>query len=120
MALLLFSLQLPPVIIMIDHLPCHSAIDTYIFTCDKSGFIRAEEEHHIGDIHRVSHPARRVLGSVRAGVFSVRGVDPARRDGIDADFSGECDGHGVGQCSDAAFCRGIAFGVRLAHPVAGG
>ena len=120
MALLLFPLQLPPVIIMIDHLPCHSAVDTYIFSRYEPCFIRAEEEYHIGDIHWVPHPACRVLGSVRAGVFSVRGVDPAWRDGIDADFSGERDGHGVGQCSDAAFCGGIAFGIRLAHPVAGG
>ena len=40
---------------MIYHLSGHAAIDTYVLTRDETSLVRAEKEHHIGDVHWVAH-----------------------------------------------------------------
>ena len=41
-------------IAMVNHLSGHTAVDAYILACNEAGFVGAEEQHHIGDIHRVA------------------------------------------------------------------
>ena len=48
------SIQRPTIIAMINHLPGHATVDANILACDESRLVRAEEQHHIGDIHRVA------------------------------------------------------------------
>ena len=48
------SIQRPTMIAMVNHLSGHTAVDAYILACDESRLVRAEEQHHIGDIHRVA------------------------------------------------------------------
>ena len=39
---------------IINHLFSHATVDANILACDESRLVRAEEQHHIGDIHRVA------------------------------------------------------------------
>ena len=48
------SIQRPAVVTMVNHLSAHTAVDAYILACNESCLVRAEEQHHIGDIHRVA------------------------------------------------------------------
>ena len=41
-------------IAMVNHLPGHAAVDADILACDESRLVGAEEQHQIGDIHRVA------------------------------------------------------------------
>ena len=41
-------------IAMVNHLTGHASVDADILACDEAAFVRAEEQHHIGDIHRVA------------------------------------------------------------------
>ena len=103
---------------VIDHLFCHAAVDADIFAGDETRLVRAEEEHHVGDVHRVAHAACGVLRGVRALVFRAGGVDPSGGYGIDADPPCKAYGERVRERRDAALGRGVAFRLRLAHPVA--
>ena len=46
--------QSTAIIAMINHLPGHATVDADILACDESRLVGAEEQHHIGDIHRVA------------------------------------------------------------------
>ena len=48
------SIQRPTMIAMVNHLPGHASVDADILACDESRLVGAEEQHHIGDIHRVA------------------------------------------------------------------
>ena len=50
----------PPTIAMINHLFCHTTVNTDVFTCDKARFFRAKKQYHIGNIHGNS-PQNRFL-----------------------------------------------------------
>ena len=39
---------------MVNHLPAHATVDADVLACDESCLVGAEEQHHIGDIHRVA------------------------------------------------------------------
>ena len=105
---------------MVDHLFRHAAVDADILPCDKPGLGGTEKEDHVGDVQGISHPSRRVLGGVGSRVLSKSGVDPAGRNGIDADVSGETHGQGVGEGGNAAFGSRVALRLGLAHPIPGG
>ena len=74
---------------VVDHLMCHTAVNADILARDKTRHVRAEIEHHIGNIGRISDPARRLLHGVRAFVNGIVIVDPSGRDGIDPHLAGK-------------------------------
>ena len=39
---------------MVNHLTGHASVDADILACDEAGFVGAEEQYHIGDVHRVA------------------------------------------------------------------
>ena len=53
---------------MIDHKLGHSPVDTDVFSSDETSLLRAEIEHHTGDIERRPHPACGMLRCVRAAI----------------------------------------------------
>ena len=105
---------------VIDHESCLAAVDADILTGDKASLVRCQEENHVGDIHGISHPAGRLLGSVRSFIDRIGGIDPAGADGIDPYLPGKADRQGVGQGGDTAFGSGLAFTLGLTHPIPGG
>lgn len=111
---------MPTVIPMIDHLSCHTAVDANIFTRDKACHIRAEIEHHVCNIERITHPARRLLDCIRTMIDGKPVINSAGRYGIDAHLPCKADGKRVCQGRNAAFRRRIALSFRLAHAVTRG
>ena len=105
---------------MVDHLAGHAAVDADVFAGDEARLVRAEEQHHAGDVQRGAHPPGGLLSSVRAGPYRVAGLDPARGDAVHPHSARKAHRQGVGQRRDAAFGRGVALGLGLAHPVPGG
>ena len=104
---------------MVDHQAGLAAVDADILAGDETSLVGSQEQHHVGDIQGIAHPAHRLLDGVGAFVDGVVGVDPAGADGIDPDFSSEADCQRVGQGGDAALGGGVAFGLGLAHAVPG-
>ena len=72
---------------MVNHLSGHTAVDADVFACDEPGLVRAEEKHHVGDVHRVAHTPCRLLHSIRAVVGLEVRVYPSRRNGVDPGFA---------------------------------
>ena len=114
------AIQRPPMIPMVDHKPCLTAVDADVFAGDEAGLVRAEEEHHVGNVQRISDPSGGLLGGIRALVDGVVGVDPAGGDRIHPHPACQADGQGMGQRCDAALGCGVALRLGLAHPVAAG
>ena len=69
----------PSPIPVIDHLPGHAAVDADVFAGDEARLVRAEEQHHMGDVHGIPHPTGRLLHGIRPFVYPVRRVDPFGR-----------------------------------------
>ena len=110
----------PAAIVVVDHLFAHAAVDGDVLPVDEAVALVAKEFHHLRNVLGPAHPPGRVLCRVALVVdgpviFCMigAGVNPSRRHGIDAGNTGQTDGQGMGQCGDAAFGRGIAFGVGL-------
>ena len=103
---------------MVDHQPCHSAVDADILTRYEPGFSRTEIQHHIGDILWLSDSPAWLLHGIGARVGGSGRVDLSGRDRIDPDLSGKADRHRVRQRRDTALGSGVAFRLRLTHPVA--
>ena len=82
---------------MVNHLSGHSAIDADVFAGDESRLVGAEEQHHIGDVHRVAHTTCGLLCGIRSIVFLIVCVNPARRDGVDPCLASKRDGKGMGE-----------------------
>lgn len=53
---------------MIDHKLGHSPVDTDVFSSDETSLLRAEIEHHTGDIERRPPPACGMLRCVSAAI----------------------------------------------------
>ena len=116
----LLGVQRPAVVTVVDHKPGLTAINTDVFAGDETGFVGGQEQHHVGDIQRIAHPAGRLLDGVGAFVDGVSRVDPAGRDGVDPHLSGEADRQRMGQRGNSALGSGVAFTLGLAHPIPGG
>ena len=101
--LLLLFFQFPTAIFVVNHLPGHAAVDADVLARDKSSPVRAEKEHHIGDIKGISDSAGRLLRGIRAFVDGVCRIYPPRGDGVHPCFSRQTDSQCVGQCSNATF-----------------
>ena len=71
------TVQLPAVIAVVDHEPCLAAVDADVFAGEEAGLVGGQEQHHVGNVHRVAHPSGRLLDGVGAGVDGPGGVDPA-------------------------------------------
>ena len=67
---------------MVNHLTGHASVDADILACDEAVFVGAEEQHHIGDVHRVANTSCRLLHSICAFVFLKVRVYPSRRNGV--------------------------------------
>ena len=113
-------IQRPAVVGVVDHLPCHAAVDADVLARDEAGLVRGQEERHVGDVQGMADASGGLLGGVRALVDGVGRVDPAGGNGVDPDPACQADGQGVGQSGNAAFCGGVALTLGLAHPVPGG
>lgn len=68
---------------MINHLSGHAAVDADVLACNESCLVRAEEQHHIGDVHRVAHTSCRLLYGIWTIVFLIVCVNPSWRNGVD-------------------------------------
>ena len=110
--------ELPAEIVVVDHVFGHADINTNILAHDETSFIGREEQNHVRDIERIADTTGEVLRSIRSGIRLERGVDPARRNRIDANTSCKACGKGVRKRGNAAFGRSVALRLRLAHPVA--
>ena len=110
---------MPIAIIMIDHLPGHATIDADILAGDKSCLVRAQEQHHIGNIQGIANSARGMLSGIRTLVDRVIRVDPSGRHRVYPNLSRQAHGHGMGQSSNSALGCRIAFTLRLAHAIPG-
>ena len=86
---------------MVDHLVGHATVDADVLAGDEPGLVRGEVEHHVGNVHRVADASREVLRGIRAVVGFERRVNPAWRDRVDADASGEAGGERVRERGDA-------------------
>ncbi len=64
---------------MINHLFCHTAVNADVLPCYESCLVRAEKQYHVRYIERVSYPATRLLNSIRALVYRIIRINPARR-----------------------------------------
>ena len=76
-ALKILILQRPSAVIVIDHLACHAAVDTNILPCYEARLIRAEIQHHVRNIERVSHPSGGLLIRIGAGIHGEVRIDPS-------------------------------------------
>ena len=112
-----FNASPPAKIVVIDHLAGHAAVDADVFARDEPRLVGCEIQHHVGDVQRMPHAPRGMLGCVRSLVAGEGRVNPAGRDGIDPHPSDQTHGKGVRQRRDAAFGCGIALRLRLAHAV---
>ena len=70
-------------IAVVNHLPGHTTVDADIFACDESSLVGAEEQHHIGDVHRIANTSCRLLHRIYAIVFLKVRINPSRRNGVD-------------------------------------
>ena len=68
--------ELPAVVTVVDHLPCHAAIDADVLSGDETGLVAAEEQHHIGNVHWVANSAAGLLGGIGTFVNDAGGVNP--------------------------------------------
>lgn len=107
-------------IAVVDHLTSHPAVNADILARDEACHIRAEIQHHIGDIGWISNPAYRLLHGICAFVNAVIIVDSPGRDGIDPHLAGKTDRKRVRERRNTALCGCVALGLGLAHPVSGG
>jgi len=87
---------------MIDHLAGHAAVDADVLACNKASLVGAEVQHHVGDVHRVTHSTRWLLNGIGALINGAGGVDPTRRDAVNAHLAGKADGQGVSEGGNAA------------------
>ena len=78
-------------IAMIDHLLCHTAVNTDILACDKASLVRTQEQHHISDIQRSSDTTARLLNCIRTVIDLVAGVDPTRRNRVYPNLARQTD-----------------------------
>ena len=76
-------IQRPAMIAMVNHLPGHATVDANILACDESCLVGAEEQHHIGDVHRVANTSCRLLHCICAIVLLIISVYPSWRNGVD-------------------------------------
>lgn len=95
-------------IAVVDHLLCHTAVDTDILACDKARHIRAKIEHHIGDVARVPYSARGLLNGICALIYGIIIVNPPGRDGIDTHLARKAYRKRVREGRDAALCRSVS------------
>ena len=64
-------------IAMVNHLPGHATVDADVLACDESCLVGAEEQHHIGDVHRVANTSCRLLHRICAIVLLIiRSIHP--------------------------------------------
>ena len=116
----LFGIQRPAVVTMVNHQPGLTAINADVLAGDETSLVGSQEQHHVGDIHGIAHPAGRLLDGVGAFVDGVSRVDPAGGDGVDPHLSGEANCQRMGQSGNSALGSGVAFTLGLAHPIPGG
>ena len=107
-------------ITMVNHLSGHTAVDADIFACDESCLVGAEEQHHIGDVHRVANTSCWLLHRICAIVLLIISVYPSWRNGVDPCLVPKCDGKGVGEGSNTSLSSSLALCLRLTHAVARG
>ena len=77
-------------IAVVNHLPGHATVDADIFACDESCLVRTEEQHHIGNVHRVAHTSCRLLYGICTFIFLIVRVNPSRRNGVDPCLALQC------------------------------
>lgn len=68
---------------MIDHLVGHTSVNTDIFSCDKTCFIGAEIQDHMGYIKGISHASGGMLCCIGTSIFTKAGIDPSGGNRID-------------------------------------
>ena len=73
----LYFIKLPTAVTMIDHLLCHSSVNTDVLTGDKSGHVGAQIQYHICNLVRITNPAHGLLKSVRSLINSIVIVYPS-------------------------------------------
>lgn len=110
--------EVPTMVAVIYHLPCHATVDADVFTSDKSRLAAAQIEHHISHIERIAHYAGRLLLSIGTAILGVFGIYPPRRDGVHPGAAGKAHRQRMRQRSYASLGCSIAFGLRLTHTVA--
>ena len=110
----LLDVKSPPTITMINHLFCHTTVNTDVFTCDRTCFFRAKKQYHIGNIHGISHTMNRLLHCICSCIFGKVSIYPSRRDRIDSYSSCKADCQRMSQCWNSS---AIVFPMPCAPPV---
>ena len=62
---------------VIDHQLRHTAVDADILAGDESCFLRAQEQHHLGDVFRLPDTSHRLLDGVSPCNIGAGCVNPA-------------------------------------------
>ena len=86
---------------VVNHLAGHATIYTDVLARDETRLVATEEQHHVGNVHGVPYPARRLLGGIGTLVNGVCRVYPAGRDGVHSCFSSQAYCQCVSECSNA-------------------
>ena len=76
------GVQRPAMVAVVDHEPGLAAVDADVLAGNKASLVGGQEQHYVGDVQGIAHPACGLLDGVGAFVESVSGVDPAGRIGI--------------------------------------
>ena len=56
---------------MVNHLLGHAAVDADVLAGDEASLVGAEEQHHVGDVHRIAYTTYRLLSGIGAFVFCI-------------------------------------------------
>lgn len=63
-------------IAMINHLSGHATVDADVFACDESCLVRAEKQHHIGNVQWIANTSCRLLHRICALIFLIVSIYP--------------------------------------------
>ena len=105
---------------MVYHLLGHAAINADIFPSDEACLVGAEKEHHVGNVHRMTHAPCRLLHGIGALIHGIGGVNPTRRNGVHPCLASKAHCQGVSESGYTTLGCGVALSLRLAHAVARG
>ena len=116
----LSPVQCPAFVVVVHHQMAHAAVYGQVDAIDEAVPVITEEEYGTHDVFRFTHSSRRVLLQVgrRIGGDGSLGVETGRLNpagcyGVDAGYTGQADGQGVGQGRDTALGSRVAFRVGL-------
>ena len=69
-------IKTPAIVSVVYHLMSHATVNADILTCDETCLFRAEIEHHISNIQRISYTSDWLLYGIRTFIYGIGGIYP--------------------------------------------